>query len=80
MFIMFITRVERCKLNQGKSVEINDLPVVEDLLRLRFFQFGIDIVDRNMIHYENHVRLLRHNIHKCHVTVFNAAFRAFRFP
>ena len=36
MFYLFITKVERCEPDQFQGVQMNDLSIAEDLLRLSF--------------------------------------------
>ena len=72
---------------QFQRVPMNDIPVVEDLLHLNIFLYGIDIVDGKILgelvrrsghKHGNTVRLLRYNIHICYVSNINAAFQSFR--
>ena len=68
---------------------MNDIPIVEDLLSLKFLLYDIDFVDgyiiaelarRSVQKYENTVRLLRYNNHKCYVNNINAVFQSFCCP
>ena len=72
--------------NQFQGVPMNDFPTVEDLLTLRILLYYIDIADGNIIgelarrrrqKYENTLRLLRYNNHKCYVNNINAVFQSF---
>ena len=72
-----------------QGVQMNNIPIVEDLLTLNILLYDIDIVDRNIIgelarrslqKYNNTVRLLRYNNHLCYVNNINAVFQSFRSP
>ena len=60
--------------NHFQGVHMNDIPPAGDLPTLNIFLYGIDIVEGNIVgelarqsmqKYENTVRLLRYNNHKC---------------
>ena len=66
--------------------DLNDIPVVEDLLTTNTLLQDIDIVDGNIIgelawrsvqKYENTVGLLRYTNHKFYVSNINAVFMSF---
>ena len=68
---------------------MNDIPLVEELLTLNILLYVIDIVDVNIVgefarrsvqKYENTLRLLRYNNHKCYVNNINAVFQSFCCP
>ena len=89
LFNLFINKMDGLSTNQFQGVHVNDNPVVEDLLTLNILLFDIDIVDGNITgelarrsvqKYNNTVRLLRYNNHKCYVNNINAAFQSFRCP
>ena len=69
--------------DQFQGVHMKDFLIVEELLTLNILLYDIDIVDGNIIweparrsvqKYENTVRLLRYNNHKCYVNNINAVF------
>ena len=87
MFNLFINKMGRLSPNQFQGVQMNDIPIVEDLLTVNIVLYDIDIVDGNIIgelarrslqKYNNTVRLLRYNNHVCYVSNINAVFEAFR--
>ncbi len=68
---------------------MNHIPIVEGLLSLNILLYDIDFVEGNIIgeiarrsvqKYENTVRLLRNNNHRCYVNNINAVFQSFRCP
>ena len=67
-FKLFVNRKDELSPNQFQRVLMNDIPVVEDLLKLKILQYDIDILDgkiigelarRTMQKYENTMSLLR---------------------
>ena len=50
--------------NQFKGVDMNDIPIVEDLLTLNILLYDKDIVDGNIIG-----ELARQSVEKYHITV-----------
>ena len=75
--------------DQFQGVHVNDVPIVEELLTLNILMYDIDIVDGNLVGelarrsvpvYENTVRLLVYNNHKCYVNNINAVFQSFCCP
>ena len=89
LFNLFINKMDGLSPNQFQGVHMNDIPTVEDLLTLNNLLYDIDIADGNIIgelarrsvqKYENTVRLLRYNNHKCYVINNNAVFQSFRCP
>ena len=89
LFILFINKMDGLSPNQSQEVHMNDIPIVEDLLTLNILLYDIDIVDGNIVgelarrsvqKYENTVRLLRYNNHKCYVSNINAVFQSFGCP
>ena len=92
MFNLFINKLGGMSPNQFHGVHMNDTPNVEDLLTLNILLYDIDIGDvvdgiivgelarRSVQKYENTVRLLRYNNHKCYVNNINAVFQSFRCP
>ena len=83
IFNTFMNRMDGLCPNQFKGVHMNDSRVVEDLLAPNVLLWDIDFVDgnvfgelarRSMQKYENAVRLLRYNNHKCSVSNNNAVF------
>ena len=86
---LFINKMDGLSADQFQGVQMNDIPIVEDLLTLNIVLYDIDIVDGNIIgdlarrsvqKYEISVRLLRYNNHICYVRNINAVFQAFRCP
>ena len=85
----FINKMDGLTPNQFQEINMNDIPIVEDLLTLNILLYEIDIVDGNIIRelatrstqkYNNTVRLLRHNNQLCYMSNVNAVFQAFRCP
>ena len=69
--------------DEFQGVHMNDIPIVEDLLKLNILLYYIDIVDANIVgeltkrsvqKYENTVKLLRYNNHICYVNNINEVF------
>ena len=84
LFNSFIKKRDGLSPDQFQGVHMNDIPTVEDLLTLKILLYDIDIVDRNILgeiprrsmqKYENTVRLLWYNNHKCYVNNFNAVLQ-----
>ena len=89
LFNVFINKMDGLSPNQFQVVHMNDNPNVEDLLTLNILLYVIDIVNGNIVgelarrsvqKYENTVRLLRYNNHKCYLNNINAVFQSFRCP
>ena len=89
LFNLFINKMDGLSADQFQGVHMNDIPFVEDLLTLNIVLYDIDIVGGNIIgelarrsvqKYENTVRLLRYNNHRCYVNNINAVFQSFRCP
>ena len=89
LFNLFINKKDGLSPNQFQGVHMNDIPTVEDLLALNILLYVIDFVDGNIVgelaspsvqNYENIVRLLRYNNHRCYVNNINAVFQSFRCP
>ena len=68
LFNLFINKMAGLSPNQFQGVQMNDIPIVEDLLTRNILLYDIDVVDGNIIgelvrrsvhKYENTVRLLR---------------------
>ena len=68
---------------------MNDNPFVEDLLTPNILLYDIDNVGENIIgeiakrsvqKYDNTVRLLNYNNHKCYVNNINVVFQLFCCP
>ena len=87
LFNLFINKMDGLSPNQFQGVQMNGIPIVEDLLTLSILLYDIDIVVGNIVgirrsvqKYDNTVRLLRYNNHICYVNNINAVFQAFRCP
>ena len=89
VFNVFITTVEISKPNHFKGVQMNDFPIVQDLMRLNILLRETDLVDRKFIvavarrsvqNYKNTVRLRRYNNHICYVSKISAVCQSFRCP
>ena len=87
MFILFINKRDGLSADQLQGVQMNDIPIVEDLLTLNILLYNKDSVDgnidrelarRSVQKYEKTVRLLRYNNHICYVNNVNAVFHSFR--
>ena len=72
-----------------QGVCMDDIPSVEDIVRINFFIYGIDLIDGAMVEelarrsikkYEMNVQLIRYNSHICYVDNIHALFEAFRCP
>ena len=68
---------------------MDDIPSVEDIVKINIFLYDIDLMDGAMVgelarrsikKYEKNVQLIRYNIHICYVDNINALFEAFRCP
>ena len=84
-----MNKKEGLSLNQMKTVRMNVIPTVEDLLTLNILFYDIDNVDGNFFgelarrsvqKYDNIARLLRYNNHICYVSNINAVFQSFHCP
>ena len=89
LFNLFINKLDGLSPNQFQGVQMNDFPIVEDLLTLNIVPYDIDTMDgninaelarRSLQKYNNTVGLLRYNNHICFVSNINAVFQAFRCP
>ena len=89
LFNLFIIKMNGLTADQFQGVQMNDIPIVEDLLYLNILLYDIDIVDGNIIgeharrkeqKYKNTGRLLRYNNHICYVNNINEVFQSFRCP
>ena len=66
---------------------MDDIPSVEDLVRINIILFDIDFFDGAMVgelarrsikKYEKNVQLVRYKSHICYVNFIHALFKAFR--
>ena len=66
---------------------IDDIPSVEDIVRIKFFIYNIDLIDGAMVgelarpsikKYDKNVQLMQYNSHICYVDNIHALFKAFR--
>ena len=89
LFNLFINKMDGLSPNQFQGVQMNDIPIVEDLLTLNILLYDIDIVDGNIVgelargslqKFENTERLLRYNNYICYVNNLNAVFQSLRCP
>ena len=89
LFNLFINKKDGVSPSLFQGVQMNDIPIVEDLLTVNIVLYDINIADGNIIgefarrslqKYNNTVRLLRCNNHKCYVSNINAVIQAFRCP
>ena len=86
---LFVNKNDWLSPNQLQAVQMNDTPIVEDLLTFNSLLYEIVIVDVNIIgelgrrcvqKYENTVRLLRYSNHICYVSNIKAVSQSFRCP
>ena len=49
LFNLFINKMDGLSPNQFQGVQMNDIPIVEDLLTLNIVLYDIDFVDGNII-------------------------------
>ena len=49
LFKLFIKKMDGLSADQFHGVQMNDLPIVEDLLTLKILLYDIDIVDGNIV-------------------------------
>ena len=89
LFNLFINKMDGLSASQIQVVQMNDIPIVENLLTLNILLCDIDVVDGNIIRelarrsvqkYEYAVRLLRYNNHICYVNNIIAVFQSSRCP
>ena len=85
LYNSFTKKMDGLSPNQFQGVHMNDIPTVEDLLKLNILLNDIDIVDGNTIgelaqKYEKTVRLPRYNKHMFYVNKLIAVFQSFRCP
>ena len=68
---------------------MDDIPSVEDIVRINIFIYDIDLIDGAMVgelarrsikKYEKNVHLIQYNCHTCYVDNIHALFKAFRCP
>ena len=68
---------------------MDDIPSVEDIIRINIFIYDINLIDgsmvgelarRSMKKYEKNVQLIRYNSHICCVDNIHALFKAHRCP
>ena len=87
IFNLLLNNSEKVDVSNFQTVNLNDLPKVDDLLQLNMLLNDIDFVDGGLIgelcrgrskRYEKSVKLLRYNNHICNVININALFKAFR--
>ena len=87
IFNFFLNNSEERDVSKFQDVHLNDIPKVEDLLKLNLFLYDIDFVQGELIgelcrrsiqKLEKSVKLLRYNNHICYVNNFNALPKAFR--
>ena len=88
IFLLFMSRKNAISPSQFQGVHMNDIPIVEGLLKLNIFFYDIDVVLENIktelaqLSVQKHdktVRPLRLNNHICYVSN-NACSQYFRCP
>ena len=74
LFNLFINKMDRLSADQFQGVQMNDIPIVEDVLTLSILLYHKDTADGNIVgeiarrsvqKYQNTVRLLRYNNQIC---------------
>ena len=87
--ISFLLTVLTLTIQKFQVVCMDDIPSVEDKVRINIFIFDIDFIDGAMVgelsrrsikKYEKNVQLIRYNSHICYVDNIHALFNAFRCP
>ena len=88
-FNLFMNKMDGPSASQFQRVHLNDIPIIGDLLLLRFLLYDIDFVEANIIgelsrrsvqKHENNVGILSYNIHVCYMINNSAVFQSIRCP
>ena len=92
IFNLFLSRLDRISPSQFQGVQLNGIPIVENLLLLKILLYDVDVLEGNIIgelarqsvqkhkNTVNTVRLLRYNLHICYVSNINAVFQSYCCP
>ena len=89
LFILFLINSTNSDPSKFQGVCMDDIPSVEDIVRINIFIYDIDLIDGAMVgelarrsikNFEKNVQLIRYNSHICYVDNIHALFKAFRCP
>ena len=89
LFNLFLINSTNPDPSKFQGVCTDDVPSVEDIVRINIFIYVIDLTDgaivweparRSVKKYENNVQLIRYNSHFCYVDNIHALFTAFGCP
>ena len=89
LFNLFLINSTNLDPSKFQRVCKDDIPSVEDIVRIINFIYDIDLIDgarvgelawRSIKKYEKKVQLIRYNSHICYADNIHALFKAFRCP
>ena len=89
LFNLFLVNSTNPDPSKFQGVCMDDIPSVEDIVRINIFIYDIDLIDGTMVgelarrsikKYEKSVQLIRYKSHICYVDNIHALFKAFRCP
>ena len=89
LFNFFLINSTNPDPSKFQGVCMDDIPSVEDIVRINILKYDIDFIDGAMVgelarrsikKYEKIVQLVRYNSHNCYVDNIHALFKAFRCP
>ena len=89
LFSRFLINSTNPDLSNFQGICMDDIPSVEDIVRINIFKYDIDLIDgatvgelarRSIKMYEKNVQLIQYNSHFCYVDKIHALFKAFRCP
>ena len=87
IFNLFLNNCGEGDPSKFQGVHMTDTQKVEEMLQLKIFLYGIDLVDGGLIgelarksiqKIEKSVKQLRHNNHICYISDMNSLFKSFR--
>ena len=87
LFNLYVQNKDGVDPSTFQGVCMDDIPLVEDLVKVNIFLYDIDIADGSLIgelgrrsvqKHPDNVRLLRYNNHICYVSNINVLFQAYR--
>ena len=89
LFNFFLINSTNTDFSKFQGVCMDDIPSVEDIVRINIFIYDIDLIDGAMIgelarrsikKYEKNVQLIQYNSHIYYVDNIHALYKAFRCP
>ena len=89
LFNLFLINSTNPDPSKFQGVCTDDIPSVEDIVRINVFKYGIELIDgamfgelarRSIKKYEENVQFIRYNSHICYVDNIHALFKVFRCP